>query len=77
MLFNQGDLEECDSLPEDVLYMVRMDLKDGKITQKVRISTIMCQYLSHVMILMNSFFCTISDQSLDSPMVVHQNNKPE
>ena len=35
MLFNQGELEECDSLPEDVLYIVRMDIKDGNITQKV------------------------------------------
>ena len=37
MLFNQGELEECDSLPEDVLYIVRMDIKDGNITQKVSI----------------------------------------
>jgi hypothetical protein len=36
-LFNQGEFEECDSLPEDVLYIVRMDMKDGNITQKVRI----------------------------------------
>ena len=38
MLFNQGELEECDSLPEDVLYIVRMNIKDGNITQKVSIS---------------------------------------
>ena len=36
-MLNQGELEECDSLPEDVLYIVRMDLKDGNVTQKVRI----------------------------------------
>ena len=35
-LCNQEELEECDSLPEDVLYVMRMDLKDGIITQKVR-----------------------------------------
>ncbi|XP_028392291.1 nudC domain-containing protein 1-like [Dendronephthya gigantea] len=38
-LCNQEELEECDSLPEDVLYIVRMDLKDGRITQKTSLST--------------------------------------
>lgn len=38
-LFNQGELEECDSLPEDVLYIVRMGVKDGTVTHKTSLST--------------------------------------
>ena len=82
MLFNQGELEECDSLPEDVLYIVRMNIKDGNITQKVSIfeSLFLIVYNSLTIfyfLFLTYFLYFISDQSLYSPMVVYKNNKPK
>ena len=76
MLFNQGELEECDSVPEDVLYMVRMDIKDGKITQKVmKLQVNMCSdYLVYGDFGKPNAFLFL-DQSVNAPMVVYQNNK--